>query len=192
MDTPPKRTVMLTRIHTILASLGALLLALTGMAAPAQAKTGTGSSTAVVVRPLSFFSVDDLNFGKLLAGTTAGTVKIAPDGTRTSTGGATPIGTGTSPATFTGMGTYNQIVNISMAATPINITRVGGTQTMQVRTFTIGSTPTTQVLTTTPRSFRIGSLSGLFLFAVGAELVVGANQMPGDYRGNYTLILNYM
>lgn len=183
---------MLTRIQTILASLGAMLLALTGMAAPAHAAGASGPSTVVVVRPLSFFSVDDLNFGKLLAGTTAGTITIAPDGTRTATGGATPIGGGTSPATFTGMGTYNQIVNISMVATPINITRVGGTQTMQVRTFTIGSSPTTQVLTTTPRSFRIGSLSGLFLFAVGAQLVVGANQTPGDYRGNYTVILNYM
>ena len=89
---------------------------------------------------------------------------------------------------------FDQFVPRIKAATDavINITRVGGTQTMQVRTFTIGSTPTTMVLTTTPQSFRIGSLSGLFLFAVGAELVVGANQMPGDYRGNYTVILNYM
>jgi hypothetical protein len=183
---------MLTDLKSFFASLALLILALAGMATPAQAKTGTGSTTTVVVRRLSFFSVDDLNFGKLLAGTTAGTVKIAPDGTRTSTGGATPIGGGTSPATFSGMGTYNQIVNISMVATPINITRVGGTQTMQVRTFTIGSTPTTTVLTTAPQSFRIGSLSGLFLFAVGAELVVGANQMPGDYRGTYSVVLNYM
>ncbi|HMT43326.1 MAG TPA: DUF4402 domain-containing protein [Chakrabartia sp.] len=183
---------MLTQFKTLIASFVALILALAGMAAPAQAAGAAGPSTVVVVRPLSFFSVDDLNFGKLLAGTTAGTIVISPTGARTSTGGVTPVGGGTSPATFTGQGTYNQIVNISMAATPINITRVGGTQTMQVRTFTIGSTPTTMVLTTTPQSFRIGSLSGLFLFAVGAELVVGANQMPGDYRGNYTVILNYM
>lgn len=184
---------MIARLPTIRKALIKLLA--TGAAlvsAPAFAASGSGPSTVVVVRPLTFFSVDDLNFGKLLAGPTAGTILISPNGTRTSTGGATPVGGGTSPATFTGQGTYNQIVNISMAATPITITRVGGTQTMQVRTFTIGSTPTTQVLTTTPRSFRIGSLSGLFLFSVGAELVVGANQTPGDYRGNYTLVLNYM
>lgn len=160
--------------------------------APAWAAGGSGPSTVVVVRPLTFFSVDDLNFGKLLSGPTPGTILIAPNGARTATGGATPVGGGTSPATFTGQGTFNQIVNIAMAATPITITRVGGTQTMQVRTFTIGSTPTTQVLSTNPRNFRIGTASGLFLFAVGAELVVGANQTPGDYRGNYTLILNYM
>lgn len=160
-------------------------------AAPASASQGSGQAEVIVVRPLSFFPVDDINFGSLLSGTTAGTLTIAPDGTRTSTGGVTPVGGGTMPASFAGMGTFNQIVNISMAATPINITRVGGTQTMQVRTFTIGSTPTTQVLTTTPRSFRIGSTTGIFLFSVGAQLVVNANQMPGTYVGNYTLVLNY-
>ncbi|MBK8631111.1 MAG: DUF4402 domain-containing protein [Sphingomonadales bacterium] len=183
---------MLTRFQSILASLGALLLALAGMAAPAHAAGGAGPITTIVVKPLSFFPVDDLNFGSLLAGATAGTVTIAPDGTRTSTGGAAPIGGGFTPARFAGMGTYNQIVNISMAATPITITRQTGTQTMQVRTFTIGSSPTTQVLTTTPRSFRIGSASGIFLFSLGAQLVVGANQMPGTYTGTYTVVLNYM
>lgn len=173
--------------------IAALTLAAASLAAssPAYAAGGSGPLTTIVVRPLSFFPVDDLTFGSLLSGPTAGTVTIAPDGARTATGGATPIGGGFTPARFAGMGTYNQIVNISMVATPINITRVGGTQTMQVRTFTIGSTPTTQVLTTTPRSFRIGSTTGVFVFAVGAQLVVAANQMPGNYQGTYTLVLNY-
>ena len=171
----------------------ALLAALAlGQSGVAQAGQGTGTTSTIVVRPLSFFPVDDLAFGSLLSGPTAGTVTLAPDGTRTSTGGATPIGGGYTPARFAGMGTYQQIVNISMAATPITITRVGGTQTMQVRTFTIGSSPSTQVLTTTPRSFSIGSPTGVFLFAVGAQLVVGANQAPGEYSGTYAVVLNYM
>lgn len=158
----------------------------------AMAQPGTGTTGVIVVRPLSFFATDDIAFGALLSGATAGTITVLPDGTRTSTGGATPIGGGFLPARFTGFGTFNQLVNISMQATPINITRVGGTQTMQVRNFTVGSTPTTVVLTTTPRTFRIGSASGIFSFALGAQLVVGANQTPGDYRGNYTVILNYL
>jgi len=170
----------------------ALLAAAAGMALPgvASADTGTGTVETIVVRPLSFFNSDGLEFGALIPSAAAGTVTIAPDGTRTSTN-VTTVGGGHHASQFWGMGTFNQIVNISMAATPINITRVGGTQTMQVRTFVIGSTPTTQVLTTAPRSFRIGSASGIYAFAVGAQLVVGANQAAGDYTGNFVVVLNY-
>ncbi len=94
-------------------------------------------------------------------------------------------------AAFAGRGTFNQIVTISMLATPITLTRVGGTQTMQVGTFVIGSAPTTVILTTTPQRFRITSATGIFNFNVGATLTVGPNQRDGNYAGNFTIILNY-
>ncbi len=166
------------------------LLAAAGIVAPVQAKVAQGTADAIVVTQLSFFSVDDLAFGSIVASASAGTVTINPDGTRASTGGVTPIGGGFLAARFAGRGSNGQTVSISMASTPINITRVGGTQTMQVRTFVIGSTPTA-VLTATPQRFRINSATGIFIFTVGAQLVVNANQTPGTYKGNYSVILNY-
>lgn len=167
------------------AALGGLL------SSPAFAATGTGRGEAVVVSRLSFFSVEDLEFGTILAGPTAGTVTVAPDGTRTALSGATLAGGLPQAARFAGRGTFGQFVTISMVATPITITRVGGTETMQVGTFMIGSSPSTTILTTAPRTFQIGSATGIFNFPVGATLSVGANQRDGDYQGTFSITLNY-
>lgn len=161
---------------------------------PAEAQNsfaGQGLSEAVVVSPLSFFKVDDLVFGRIVPGTTAGTVVIAPNGTRTATGGVRlASGVPHQPAAFAGRGSFNQIVTISINATSRTLTRQGGTQTMVMDTFVIGSTPTT-TLTTAPLAFRIANANGMFQFPVGARLRVGANQAPGIYAGTFTLTLNY-
>jgi hypothetical protein len=159
-------------------------------AAPAYAASGPGTSNAAVVSRLSFFSTTDLDFGTILASAAGGTVTVAPDGTRTSSG-VTTVGGGQVPAAFVGRGTFNQIVTISMLATPITLTKVGGTQTMQVGTFVIGSAPTTVILTTTPQRFRIGSATGVFGFNLGATLTVNPNQVDGNYVGTFSIILNY-
>lgn len=141
-----------------------------------------------VVRPLEFIRVENLQFGRVIRSSTAGTVTIAPEGTRTRTGGVTLIGNDYQAAEFAGMGTNNQRVDISLGANSIFVTGPGAP--MRVRTFVIGSTPTA-VLTTTPLRFRINSATGIFVFPVGATLEVGANQTPGTYTGNWTITLNY-
>ena len=168
----------------ILASaLGAILAA-----APAHADTDTTTSTAAILRRLEFIKIDDLNFGTMYAGTTAGTVTLAPNGTRTKTGGVTLHGTSHKVAEFAGWGTYNQRVSVSLGSNSIFITGPG--PAMRVRTFVIGSTPTA-VLTTNPQVFRIASTNGLFQFPVGATLEVAANQPAGTYTGNWNITLNY-
>lgn len=159
-------------------------------AAPAAAEQRNSLSKAVVVSALSFLSVEELEFGSLLAGGTAGTVVVAPDAVRTSTGGVTLAGGLVQPARFAGRGTNNQIVAISISAPTYILTRAGGGATMSLDTLTIGSTPTA-VLTPTPRTFRITSPTGIFNFPVGGTLRVAANQLPGDYAGTITLTLNY-
>lgn len=141
-----------------------------------------------IVRPLEFIKVEDLNFGRVIRSTTAGTVTIAPDGTRTKTGNVILIGTGFQPARFAGMGTNNQRVDISLGSASIFVTGPGAP--MRVQTFVMGSTPTA-ILTTTPRRFRINSTTGIFNFPVGATLEVGANQTPGTYSGTWSITLNY-
>ena len=144
---------------------------------------------AIVLRPLSFFKVNDLDFGDIIASGSAGTVRLAPDGTRSRTGGATLAGSSGEPARFAGLGSYNRQVNISLGSNTIWITGPG--QRMRVRDFEIGSTPTA-ILSTSPTRFRITSALGNYNFPVGATLEVNANQAPGDYSGTFTITLNYL
>ena len=85
-------------------------------------------------------------------------------------------------------GSFNQRVDISISANTINLTGPGAP--MQVKTWVIGSTPSA-LLTTAPLRFRIRGAGGVFRFLLGATLTVGANQAPGIYTGNYTVILEY-
>lgn len=158
------------------------------IANPALGQANPGQSSVSIVRPLSFFITDQLDFGKVLAGTAGGTVVLAPNGTRTKTGDVTLIGNGQQPAVFAGQGTNRRNVDISVSANAIDVTGPGAP--MQVQTWVIGSTPTA-ILTTTPRRFRINSTTGVFSFPVGATLTVGPNQTPGKYSGTYSIILEY-
>lgn len=170
-------------------ALFALLIAPTA-ASPALAQgSAQGEVEAIVLRPLSFFKVNDLDFGSIIASGTSGTVRLAPDGTRTRTGGVTLSGNGGEPARFAGLGTPNRQVNISLGSNMIWITGPG--VRMRVRDFEIGSTPTA-ILSTTPTRFSIASTLGNYNFPVGGTLEVGANQTPGDYSGTFTITLNYL
>jgi len=175
------------------AAIATLLIGGTALGAPAavaqQAETA-GETQAIILRPLSFFKLDDLDFGEIVPNpASAGTVRLLPNGTRTATGGVVLVGTSHAPARFTGLGTRNQQVSISMSTNTIFITGPGAP--MRVRTWEIGSTPTA-ILSTTPLRFRITSTTGAFAFPIGAILEVGANQTPGDYVGTFTINLNYL
>lgn len=176
---------------SVLRNMGRLAFAAAALAATpsyAQFATEKVDAEVVVVRPLSFIEVDSLHFGNILASNVAGSVVIAPNGTRTRTGGVTLAGGSPHAAAFAGMGTPNQRVDISLSTNAIWI--YGPGTRMRVRAFVIGSTPTA-VLTTTPRRFRIASSNGLFDFPVGATLDVGASQLPGIYTGTWNITLQY-
>ena len=158
--------------------------------AAAQSAQGNAKANANIIKRLSFVKTEDLDFGRIIASNTAGTVRIEPNGNRTATGGVTLIGTNEHKAAgYAGMGAYNQNVLISVSANSIWITGPGAP--MRVSQFEIGSTPTA-ILTTNPRVFRIAGPTGIFEFPVGATLDVNASQAPGVYSGTYTITLNYM
>lgn len=173
----------------------ALAAALMFNAAPAAAQTSDSEQATAevnIVRPLSFFKTEDLEFGRIIAGTTAGTVRIYPNGTRTSTGGVTLVGNSSEyhPAGYAGKGGITRIVLLSMGATSIWIYNGSG-QRMRVRNFEIGSTPTA-ILDTSAMRFSITNANGVFEFPVGATLDVGANQAQGAYTGTYTITATYL
>lgn len=172
------------------AAVAALGLLAVATAPVVQAKSSSGIAKTVVVSRLSFINAEELEFGSLLAGPTAGTVIVSPTGVRTKTGGVTLVGGLVQPARFAGRGSLNQTVLISLAAAPATLRRVGGTETMTLDQLTLGSTPSA-VLTTTPQAFRITAPSGVFNFPIGGRLSVAANQVPGDYVGTFAVTLNY-
>jgi Domain of unknown function (DUF4402) len=168
----------------------AFMLAGALLPATAEAAQRPAKADATIVTPLSFIKDEDLNFGTFLPATTAGTVVVSPAGVRTKTGALILVGNDQLAARFAGFGRLGQGVAVSMGSTSITVTRVGGTQTMQVDTWIIGSTPTAQ-LTTNPTVFTIAAANGIFNFPLGATLHVNANQAPGTYVGTFNITLNY-
>jgi Domain of unknown function (DUF4402) len=168
-------------------AVSATLLALSAM--PAAAAPGTATSKAIILRPLSFFRVQDLNMGDIIPGTLGGTVRLYPNGTRTATGTIVLVGNSHQPARFAGLGTQNEQVSILLAANTIQLTGPGAPMTLSL--FEIGSTPTA-ILSTNASFFTIGSALGNFNFPVGASLAVGPSQAPGTYSGTFSITLNYL
>ncbi|MEQ1688533.1 MAG: DUF4402 domain-containing protein [Sphingopyxis sp.] len=173
--------------YTLFAIAAAGVAACAGGSASAQTAQ-QGDLRTSVLHQLSFIRVQDMEFGEIVPGTTAGVVRLFPNGTRTATGGVVLVGSSHQVARFAGKGSFNQQVSISLSSNTIQLTGPGAPMT--VSQFEIGSTPTA-ILTTTPRRFRIAAANGLFNFPVGARLAVAANQAPGTYSGTFNITLNY-
>jgi spore coat protein U-like protein len=170
-------------------ALAAAVLAATQ--APAHAETEAMNAQLNVVAPGSFYKIEDLHFGTVVASATAGSVIVAPDGTRSASGGVTLWGNDHHPAQFAGMKPTqaNRPVRINVAANTIQVTGPGAPMT--VRLFN-GNTNPGQPFTTNPRNFQVQqAVSGAFALYVGATLDVNANQAPGTYTGTWTITLNY-
>lgn len=161
------------------------------MCAPAHAETGALGSEVAVVAPGSFYKISDLDFGVIASSALVGTVTVAPDGTRTSTGGVTLIGNSHHPAEFAGMKPTqpNRPVRMRVGSNTVLLTGPG--TPMVASLFRANTNPGTP-LTTTPRNYQVQqSTSGAFALFVGASLLVNANQQPGTYTGSWTLTLDY-
>lgn len=163
-------------------------------AAPcAFAQSTTGTIRTTIVPRLSLVKTADLDFGQIMASSTAsGSVTVTPTGSRSAGGGAALAGGTVTAGEFTGLGTRNQLVVFSFASPSVLLTRVSGTETMSVDSFILGAT-TADGLNDLGNSgrWRIIANSGQFRMPVGATLRVGANQPPGAYQGTFTLTAVY-
>lgn len=158
------------------------------IAEPARAETTSGNAKTAVVQPISLAINDNLDFGAIIGGTTAGTVTVASNGTRRQTGGVVLAnGGGQKAATFSGQSAVNQSVDISLGANGVVLTGPGAP--MRMRNFLFASMR--PVVLSGPARFIVTNTSGLFAFSIGATLDVGANQVPGKYTANWPVTLNY-
>jgi spore coat protein U-like protein len=157
----------------------ALAVAAGFAAQSASAATDTADTRITVVTPLSLIKIDDLVFGSMLAGPTPGTVTIAINtGNRTSTGGVTPVGAGYHRAEFAGMAAVGLFTTVNVPANT-TLNRIGGGASMNAALVREGP------------ALRLFPGAGIQFFRVGGTLTVGANQMPGSYRGTFVLTVNY-
>lgn len=153
----------------------ALILASLGLSASALAATADGTANATVLTPIGITAGDTLEFGTFSANS-AGTVVVALDGSRSSTGGVLLVPGGTVRAgTFNVTGSGNQTFAISYPGS-VKLTRSGGSETMALQV----SGPATSALE-----------SGSKTISVGGTLTVGANQVGGSYTGTYTMTVEY-
>jgi len=162
------------------AALACALLSVVLGGGQAQAQTGTATAKAITLRPLSIVKLRDLDFGTLIAGPAAGTVTIDPeDGSRSTTGGVGAAGGAPQAAQFYTYGGPRQYIQVTRGPFP-TLARVGG-----------GATMTVDELTLNGATFRYLNTSGVLDLRVGGRLRVGANQLAGDYAGNFTITVTY-
>jgi hypothetical protein len=158
-------------------------VALLGLLCPASAFAATvpGTGTVAIVTPLSLVNTAPLSFGAVIPSAAAGTVTIDPfTEARTVTGGVTAYGGTVSAAKFSGLTTAPSHLKIDLPNGSITLTRVGGTETMQVNNFELNGDKNDWV-----------SGNTLFEFQVGGRLMVGANQAPGTYLGTFSVTVTY-
>ena len=161
-----------------------LFIAVAGFGVSSYAQVNaTATSAATIVTPIAISKTVDMNFGNVSVNSNAGTVVLAPAGTRSVTGGVTtPATAGTvTAASFTVTGESGYTYAITLPATATTLTRTGFSETMTADTFTSTPTPT-------------GTLTGgTQTLLVGATLHVGASQVAGAYLSGtaFTVTVNY-
>lgn len=157
----------------------ALVAPAAGHAAPV-APPASPSAQAALMRPLTLTKIADMEFGNLGV-TAAGTAVInAVTDTMTTTGGVTRLGGTPHAAIFRGVAQGNAVVNIRIPNGGVNLTRVGGTQTILLNAFTLDG-----------QSKRTMAQAGVFDFKVGATLRPAAGQMEGLYIGTFDVTIQY-
>jgi hypothetical protein len=163
-------------------SSGLLLPAILWSAAAqaAGAATQVAAGQASILSPLSVLKTANLDFGNLVVSGTGTAVMNPVAGSLTTTGGVTKAGTAAHAAQFTGTGSKNSVVHIRVPTAPITVTRVGGTQTMTVSSFTLDQAANLKV-----------PANDIFNFAVGATLTVGTGQAVGTYTGTFQVTVQY-
>ena len=165
-----------------------MLAAFSWLPGSARAGTYAGDAQIAVVTPLSLVRVENLDFGRIIAGNVAGTVTISPTNARTATGGAIPVGSDFQVARFAGMGTQGRRVRIQIS--PNTVTLTGPGPSMTVTNLLIGPAPTL-LQNGNSGNYRIQPANGIFWFTVGGRLNVGANQPSGTYSGAFSVTVDY-
>lgn len=160
-----------------------LAIVVLGFAANSFAQvSATATATGTIVSPIAITKTQDLNFGNVAVSAAPGTVVLAPDASRSITGGVTlPAVSGTvTAAHFDVTGTPSYTYSITLPSTATTVT--SGTDNMTVDGFT-----------SVPAVTGTLNASGNQTVNVGAVLNVAAGQAAGTYVSGtpFTVTVNY-
>ncbi len=177
---------LIMRSKICLAALAATA-ATAAFASPSFAQTAasdTAQARGLVLQPLSLARVDDLDFGTVLASTTADTVTVNADTGLRSLGGSGGITlVATNPGkrgVFTGAGTPGVVVNITLTPPVSGVLVSGG-----------NSIAAALVLDQSGSTSRAIGTQGTFNVGVGGTFSIAANQPSGLYAADFELTANY-
>jgi Mat/Ecp fimbriae major subunit len=157
--------------NTFKAIAFSMLAATIGASGAANASTGSADATATILTPIVVTKTDNLEFGKIVAGSSPSTVEV---GASSFTCGAVTC-TGSHKAAGFGLtGTDGESVSVASDA---SVTLTSGSDTMTA--------------TLTPSDTSLTLASGAASFTVGGTLSVGANQASGAYTGSFNVTVDY-
>lgn len=168
--------------------------------AQAQAQTRTtivrtSTAEAAILDPASLLKLDDMNFGRIAARATAGTVTLDPTTSTCATSGGIVHAGVCQPAQFAGRGRNNLFARFDFPNS-INLNRAGG-GTMLLDNFDFDASSDLLLILKGGGNgggsirYLILSPAGIFTFRVGGILHVGANQAPGVYSGTFNVTVQY-
>lgn len=165
--------------------------------APAHAASPPVSVPArlEIVDPLSISKISDMDFGKVVPTTNAGTVVMTPTAAATCTAAGGLIQTGTCRAAeFQGRGLPLQLFRIKLPAQR-RMTLTGPGADMVVDNMTTGISGGLTLISVSPGNgftrYLILDLDGQFRYYIAGRLNVGANQTPGSYFGTFRILVDY-
>ena len=95
-------------------------------------------------------------------------------------GGLIHLAGAPSPARYAGSAVKKNVVNIRVPKQPVQIRRVGGTETLTVSNFTLDG-----------QDKRDLAGAAYFTFAVGAQISIPANTVSGVYSGDIDVTVQY-
>ena len=161
------------------ALIGVTFLPAFFISSQAMAAAAPGSGRAIIITPFEFIHVDDMQFGTIVAGSSAGTVTIdAVSAGRSATGGVQALAGVAQRARFVGAGAANQTVDITLSAPPT--LSDGNGNSMIMSSLDLDG----------PATRTIGPDLAFDVY-VGGTLQVEADQAPGFYSGSFSLTVQY-
>lgn len=160
-----------------------LALVLTSLCTYAIDNVVTGHARATVVDGITVVETQYLNFGSIDATAAVGTVTIAPDGTRTSSGGVLEIGSTFTSGSFTINGGPGMLLTYLLPSGSITLLGQNTGQPLTVSAFTTidGTAPLNGTT----------DASGAAVLKVGATVTIPANQVADVYNGTYEVTISH-
>lgn len=156
------------------AGLATIVSATPAFADPHPA-SGTGTATVKILKAIVVTNPTSLNFGKVLPGSSAATIAVAENNAVTCDTALECLGSPTA-ASFHVTGTSGETVTVALDASTATLSD-GASNSMTV-----------DLATTTSNLALTGGAND---FKVSGVLHVGANQVDGDYTGNFTVSVDY-